>query len=173
MSTQVPRIGIGVFVVRGTSRTNPEFIMGKRIGSLGTGTWALPGGHLEFGESFQECARRELMEETGLEVEEMRFLTATNSVWPKEKKHYVTIFMVADIRADATGHEDKPQLLEPEKCEGWEWVSWEVMKRWVEEENESMTEQQLSEEAERKMHRLFLPLINLVKEQPEIIPVLT
>lgn len=58
-----------------------------------TGTWALPGGHLEFGESFETCAVRETLEETGLNIKDVRFLTATNSVMTAEDKHYVTIFM--------------------------------------------------------------------------------
>lgn len=32
------------------------------------GCYALPGGHLDFGESWEEAGRREVMEETGLEL---------------------------------------------------------------------------------------------------------
>lgn len=59
----------------------------------GGGEWALPGGHLEFGESFEACARREVQEETGLLLEgEPAFEYAVNSVFD-ERRHYVTVFM--------------------------------------------------------------------------------
>lgn len=61
----------------------------------------MPGGHLEFGESFENCATREILEETGLTVQNARFLTATNDVMEDEGKHYVTIFMGAVVDGDA------------------------------------------------------------------------
>ena len=55
-----------------------------------------PGGHLEYGESFAECGAREALEETGLEIGEIRFLVATNDVM-EEGKHYVTIFVTGVV----------------------------------------------------------------------------
>jgi 8-oxo-dGTP diphosphatase len=69
-------------------------------------TWALPGGHLEFCESFETCSEREILEETGLQIRDIRFLTATNSVFEAEGKHYVTIFMAAVLSNDS----DQPQV---------------------------------------------------------------
>lgn len=107
-----PKVGIGVFI---TSPTG-QIILGKRKGSVGSGrlpfsphltdrltdkgTWAVPGGHLEDGESFETCAAREVHEETGLNVSGMRFLTATNSIMVEEGKHYVTVFMGCQIPGD-------------------------------------------------------------------------
>ena len=51
--------------------TCPECL--ARLGSHGAGTYALPGGHLEMGESWEACAAREVLEETGLEVSGLRF----------------------------------------------------------------------------------------------------
>lgn len=61
------------------------------------GTLQLPGGHLEHGESFATTAAREALEETGLEIGDVRFVTATNDAFVGEGKHYVTVFVVARI----------------------------------------------------------------------------
>lgn len=95
-----------------------QVLIGKRKGSHGSGTWALPGGHLELGESFEACAVREVMEETGLAIRDVTFAYAVNSVF-SEAMHYVTIFMRADVDEAA-----EARLMEPDKCEGWEWAAW-------------------------------------------------
>ncbi|GAA5878401.1 hypothetical protein JCM16303_002760 [Sporobolomyces ruberrimus] len=143
------RVGVGCFVV------NPkgEFIVGVRKGSHGAGCIQLPGGHLEIGESFEQCAIREVLEETGLDVGgsqgRIKFLTTTNDVFSNEK-HYVTIFVVSEIEGG------EPRVTEPEKCESWEWTSWQDLVRMAND----------TEECEK----LFLPLRNLIKQRPEIDP---
>lgn len=64
-ATVVPRVGVGVFVIN----EKGHILLGKRTGSHGAGTLALPGGHLELHESFFDCAAREVYEETGLILE--------------------------------------------------------------------------------------------------------
>ena len=108
-----PRVGVAVFVLRGG-----RFLLGRRRGAHGAGEWALPGGHLEFGESIEACARREVAEETGLALANVRLGPYSNDHFIAEGRHYVTLFVLAD----APGGE--PTLREPEKCDGWEWRSW-------------------------------------------------
>ncbi|KPI36918.1 Nudix hydrolase 1 [Cyphellophora attinorum] len=148
-----PKIGVGVFVFN----TKNEFLIGKRKGSHGSGTYALPGGHLEFGESFEECAIRETMEETGVRIWKPRFLTATNSVLggPDLGSHYVTVFMVGRLRAEDVA---SVEVKEPEKCEGWEWIGWETMREWADGEGD---------EGRRV---LFQPLVDLLEQRPEVVP---
>ncbi len=112
----VPRIGVGVIVVK-----NNTVLIGKRINAHGEGTWAFPGGHLEFFEDIEHCARREVMEETGLEIKNVSFATITNDLFLQEQKHYITIFMHSLYISG------EPQLLEPHKCAEWVWATWESL----------------------------------------------
>ena len=83
MESHVPQVGVGVIVIR-----EGLVLLGKRIGSHGAGTWALPGGHLEFGESLEDCARREVLEETGLAVQSVAPGPYTNNFFVSEGKIY-------------------------------------------------------------------------------------
>lgn len=113
-----PRVAVVVFLVKGN-----KVLLGRRRSAVGYSTFALPGGNLEFGESFEECAVREVKEETGLEIANVELLTVTNNLFLEEPKpyHYVTIFM-RSIPADAY---QEPQNMEPEKCDGWDWYGWD------------------------------------------------
>lgn len=107
---QHTRVGIGVFVIK-----DGKFLMQKRQGSHGSGTWSLPGGHLEFGESFEETARREVKEESNLEIKNVRFAAVTNDMFTEENKHYVTIWVISEW---ASG---ELKNMEPNKCSAQEW----------------------------------------------------
>jgi len=78
------------------------------------------------GESFEECAAREVKEETGMDIGKSEFLTVTNNVMLEQPKkcHYVTIFMRSVVGVDME-EEQVPQNLEPNKCDGWEWFEWD------------------------------------------------
>src|SRR3989338_1934217 len=88
---RLPNVGIAVFV-----RKDGKVLLGKRISSHGTGTWHPPGGYLEMYETAEECVVREAKEETGLDIGNVRFITATNDIFKAEGKHFATLHFVAD-----------------------------------------------------------------------------
>lgn len=60
-------VGVGVMIFD----KDGMILLGKRKGSHGAGEYSFPGGHLEYGESFEECAKREVMEECGIEIKNL------------------------------------------------------------------------------------------------------
>jgi 8-oxo-dGTP diphosphatase len=107
-----PRVGVGVFV-----KKEGKILVGKRKGSHGAATWALPGGHLEPGESFEACCKREVHEETGLIIKNISSVVFTNDVFHDEGLHYITLFFKGEYESgEAT-------VAEPQECEEWRWVS--------------------------------------------------
>lgn len=66
-------------------------------------------------ESWEECGRRETMEETGLKLKEVSFAHVNNAVNRPTKYHYVTIFMKGEVDSS---YKEEPENTEPDKCEG-------------------------------------------------------
>jgi 8-oxo-dGTP diphosphatase len=108
-----PLIGVAVIVIK-----ENRVLLGKRKNAHGADTWAFPGGHLEFNESIFDCAVREVFEETGLRIKNLRFGPYTNDIFTAEDKHYVTLFVIADHDSG------EPEVKEPRKCETWQWSKW-------------------------------------------------
>lgn len=113
MDIKTVKVGIGVII-----KKDNKILLGKRLNSHGEGTWCFPGGHLEFNETPEQCAKREVKEECGLEINHITRGPWTHDIFEIENKRYITLFMLANyISGD-------PQILEPTKCECWEWFKW-------------------------------------------------
>lgn len=125
-----PRVGVGILVIK-----KGKILLGKRKGAHGSGFYSPPGGNLEFKETVEECTIRELNEETGLTPLSIQLGPWTQDVID-DQKHYISLFAII------TEFEGEPQLVEPHKCEGWNWYSWDELPM-----------------------PIFLPLASLIKSQ--------
>ena len=93
---------------------NGKILLGRRCGSHREGEYSFPGGHLNYMESFEDCAGRETREEAGIEIENIRFQYLANSDY-YSPKHYVHIGLMADWKSG------EPKVLEPDKRLDWRW----------------------------------------------------
>ena len=109
-------VGVGVMILK-----DGKVLLGKRhedpekATSLlkGAGTWTMPGGKLEFGESFEDGARRETLEETGLELNNLEVICINND--KIETAHFITIGLFSD------NIKGEPRVMEPDKITDWQW----------------------------------------------------
>lgn len=108
-----PALGVGVLVWR-----EKQLLLGKRINQHAENCWQFPGGHLEYGESVTLCAHREVMEETGLQIQSLRHLGFTDKPFAVAQQQYITLLVSCDYRSGEL------QTLEPDKCEGWSWFDY-------------------------------------------------
>jgi len=114
---QIIRVGIGVIV----QDTQGRILLGKRNKATKRvdsklnhdWDWSLPGGGLEYGEEFEECAIREVKEETNLDIHNPIFLCVHND--KDERAHWITIGMLA------TKYSGMIALNEPDKFTEWKW----------------------------------------------------
>lgn len=112
------RIGVGVIVIR-----DGLVLLGLRQGSHGADMWAPPGGHLDDDESVEQCAARELLEETGIVARAWHAGPYSMNDFAEIARRYVTLFVVV------THDEGDAQVREPDKCARWQWCAWDALPR--------------------------------------------
>jgi len=96
-----------------------KILLGKRKNIFGEGYYSMPAGHIEQGETVLECAKRELLEETGIGTSEFEFKCAI--LLKPYKINGVKADPYVAFCAMAKNWKGEPKNMEPEKNEGWEW----------------------------------------------------
>ncbi len=115
MEANRPKTGVGVMIFK-----DGKILLGARKNAHGEGSYSFPGGHAEGGESWEETAKREVLEETGITIKNVRFQFVSNETY-YAPKYYTHIGMVADWESG------DPQVMEPDKCDGWAWYSLDAL----------------------------------------------
>jgi len=109
-------VGFGVMILK-----NGKLLLGHRhedpvkASSLlnGAGTWTMPGGKLHFGETFEDGAKREVLEETGIILKKVKVTCVNQDII--ETAHFITMGLFADEI------EGEPKVMEPDEITEWRW----------------------------------------------------
>jgi 8-oxo-dGTP diphosphatase len=115
-----PKIGVGFGVM---ILKNRKILLGRRNKDPkkadselhGEGTWTMPGGKLEYQENFEEGAFREVLEETGIKLKNIKIICINND--KNEHAHFITISMLS------TDFEGEAKVMEPDEITEWRWFA--------------------------------------------------
>ena len=109
------KVGIGVMILDGN-----KILLGHRSknrkdtgGFSEVDCWTVPGGKQEYNETFLEGAKREVKEETNLDVDELELFNASDDI--QSDRHYITLQVIAKK------HSGKLKIMEPTKEDDWQW----------------------------------------------------
>jgi mutator protein MutT len=94
-----------------------EILFGVRKHDPGSGMLDLPGGFADPGETAEEAARREVMEELGITIPEMRYLFSLPNRYPYSGMVYDTLDLIFLVRFD-----ERPQIKAGDDLEDVVWV---------------------------------------------------
>ncbi|HXC86488.1 MAG TPA: NUDIX hydrolase [Candidatus Cybelea sp.] len=104
-----PVVGVGGVIIDGG-----RALLIRRGSEPLRGEWSIPGGTLELGESLEEGVRRELREETGLEVRVLELIEVFDRIFPDDgalssgtKQRLRFHFVIVDYLCERTGGEPR------------------------------------------------------------------
>lgn len=111
------KIGVGVLIEH-----DNKILLGHRVNNYkDTGgiyepdTWTVPGGKLEYMEKLEDCGKREVKEETNLDVSKFELLDTTDDIGID--RHFITVHFLAQEMAGEL------KVMEPTKIDEWKWFS--------------------------------------------------
>lgn len=110
---KIIKVGVGIYIFN----AKHQLLLGLRQSNHAKNTWCAPGGHMEYGETNEAAAIRELKEETGIDTtsQDLILKGVTNDFYKESGKQYITLHFICE---HYTG---TPQIIEPDKCAEWKW----------------------------------------------------
>ncbi len=106
---KLPVVGVATLIFK-----QGKLLLGQRKKTPGYKTWQCPGGLLQANEAIFDCARREVLEETGMAIHNLNYGPYSNNIFLAESEHSVTLYVTAET-------DDEPRGLEPHLAEDWQW----------------------------------------------------
>jgi nucleoside triphosphatase len=110
---QYPEVAVGVLIF---NKEGKVFLM---LSPKWKDEYGIPGGHVEIGETAEETAKREIMEEVGLEIEDIGFLLFQEAIFPEEfykRKHFIFLDYIAKAKTTNV-------TLDNRECMEYVWVT--------------------------------------------------
>ena len=104
-------VGCGAFIIN----DKKELLLQLRNKAPEKEHWCIPGGRVELFETFEEAVKREVKEETGVEVEIIRLLGICDHIIKKEERHWVSPSYLCKIV------KGEPKIMEPTKHLDLKW----------------------------------------------------
>jgi len=114
-----PKVGVGFGVMLLNNRK--QVLLGRKNTESDQGTWTMPGGNFEFGESFEDGAARKTREETSINIniDKLKIISLSNDV--TSNAHYVTVgFLSTDFSGEA-------KVMEPDEITNWKWFDLDTL----------------------------------------------
>lgn len=99
MSNNRPLVGVGV-VIRKQTPDGPRVLLIQRGAPPRQGQWSIPGGKQELGETVRDAARREVREETGLDVADLGLVDVFDMIDRSGDGTVVLHYTLVDFAAD-------------------------------------------------------------------------
>lgn len=104
-------VGCGAFIVNEKN----ELLLQLRNKAPEKEYWSIPGGRVELFETFEQAVKREVKEETGVDVEVVRLLGICDHIIENEERHWVSPSYLCKIV------KGEPQIMEPTKHLDMKW----------------------------------------------------
>ena len=107
------RVGCGAFILN----DNNEILLQQRNKEPEKGYWSIPGGKLEWMETFEEAVKREIKEECDIDIKVLRLLGICDHIVKSENQHWVSPSFLCKIE------KGEPKIMEPNKHLDMKWFS--------------------------------------------------
>ncbi len=110
-------VGCGAFIINDKN----ELLLQQRNKTPEKGYWSIPGGKVEMFETLHQAVKREVKEETGVEIEIIDLLGVCDHIVPNEKVHWISpTFLCRIVKGE-------PKIMEPTKHIDMRWFSLEQL----------------------------------------------